>query len=204
MRSKRRACTVWRAVVFVLGASGAVFAGGSQELFWHFWTSSEGLADFPARVMRIDLDVTGDGTPELLLANSQAGGNSGLDGWYVYSPSELEGEYRFLGQIGFSYRRFRVSGDASRILVWYTRSDTGSSLVTFRATSTGFVEVSRRAVTSADDERALCDAWREKVGLEVLSVDVRGLAEADPEWIDLLTGVGVRGIGNLHGLLVVE
>ncbi len=42
------------------------------------------------QVLRIDLDLNGDGRPEVLLANSEKCGNGGCP-WNIYSPTARSG-----------------------------------------------------------------------------------------------------------------
>src|SRR5438046_1258651 len=68
----------------------------------------------PIKVYRLDLDVTGDGQPELFLGTTWSGSQSGMR-WVVYTP-QADGRYRPLGTIEFAYPSFYYSASASVIL----------------------------------------------------------------------------------------
>jgi hypothetical protein len=62
-------------------------------------------------VARLDLDIDGDGTPELFLSQSQTSGSSGAQEWIVYSRAGDE-SWAFVGIVGFNYDLFKVLPDA--------------------------------------------------------------------------------------------
>jgi hypothetical protein len=169
------------------------------DLFENFWVRSEGQGDFAARILRMDVDVDGDGQKELWLANSQATGTSGVDEWFVYT---LVGErrYRFLGSVGLWSGRFRIETGPSRLVT--LGRDQQDTLIVYALGPGGFeLQPAQKGVTIADEETKF-EAWRKKVDLKVLATDVKTLGDSDPPWKDLLTGATVAGVGNLQGLTV--
>jgi hypothetical protein len=192
------------ALTMAISCSHAVPASGQQvqvALLEHFEEKSQMLPDEPYRVLRIDLDITGDGVAELLLAKTLPSGRSGEQEWFVYSKVG-DTQYRLLGVMDFSFQLFRLSED-SKLIVY----DPGLGvLVAYRVDSAGFHEESRRSdVAAGGEEWEAFGSWRKAVKLKVLSVEVKDLeTSADPKWTDLLNNQVISGVGNLAGLVVVH
>jgi hypothetical protein len=192
------------ALTMAIGCSRAAPAIGQEvqvPLLKHFEEKSQMLPDEPYRVLRIDLDITGDGVAELLLAKTLPNGGSGEQEWFVYSKIE-DTRYRLLAVMDFSFRLFRMSEKSK--LVLYDRGL--GVLVAYRVDGAGFHEESRRSdVAAGGQEWEAFDSWRRAARLKVLSVEVKDLeTNADPKWTDLLNNEVISGVGNLAGLVVVH
>jgi len=168
-----------------------------KKLIDNFWVRSEGQFEFPATIMRMEIDLDGDGQKELLLANSQTAGTSGIDEWFVYTPVGPD-RYRYVGSIGMSYLRFRVEAEPVRVLALQCCP---YRLVEYAASASGITSRVLDTVDVAGELREMA-AWREAKGLRVLAIDSRQLALSDPEWTDLLTKEKVAGVGNMQSLVV--
>jgi hypothetical protein len=155
----------------------------------------------------MDLDVTGDAQPELLLAHSRSQGTSGIQEWFVYARTG-EGTYRLLGTLGFSYLTFRIigQGDTQRFLAYYRGQDHGSgAIVTYRVDSTGFHEESRaEQVTAEGDEWRAFEGWRQTTGLKVISADLDRIRQYQAAWKDLLTDKSVQPAFSLTEVAVPQ
>ncbi len=192
------------AVAMALSCSRAAPANGQQvevPLLEHFEEKSQMLPDEPYRVLRIDLDVTGDGAAELLLAKTLPGGRSGEQEWFVYTGAG-DARYRLLGVLDFSFLLFRANAESG--LVVY---DAGLGvLVTYRVDSAGFHEESRRSdIAIGGPEWEAFDSWRKEVRLKVLSAEISDLeTNADPKWTDVLKNEVIPGVGNFVGLTIAQ
>ncbi len=179
-------------------------AAGEVDLLDHFWDKSEILSDSPGQVLRMDVDVTGDGDPEIFLANSQKMGTSGIQEWFVYSRIESD-RYKPLGVLAFSYRLFLVTGDGPRLVAYYHDVGPMGSVVTYRVTASGFQQESTEENVAADAHASEFASWRNQVGLKVLAAGLNELNGASaPDWKDLLTREPASGVRSLEGLVVVE
>lgn len=188
------------AVLFV-GCSTVPASGqqGAVRLLEHFRRSSEIRPGQPYQVLRMDLDLTGDATAEMLLSRVLPDGRSGEQEWFIYTRVG-EGQYRLLGILDFSYLMFRMGGEQRLILY-----DRGLGvLVTYRGDSTGLHEEARQTgVVAGGPEWDAFRAWRETSHLRVLSVAIGDLlANSDPTWTDLLSNEVVPGVGRLEATVV--
>ncbi len=170
----------------------------------HFESKSNLLPSLPASVFRFDLDVTGDGVPEIFLSQSQTSGMSGLEEWLVYTRVDAS-KYRLLGILSFSYSLFRLSDDSTRLLAFYASKTGAGSAVTFSVDADGFHEESTKENTSTNDDllKEYSD-WRKKVGLRVVVTDIAPLEAGQPVWRLIGTTEVVQGVSSLAGLVVVE
>jgi len=183
----------------------AVCAGaGDVDLLDHFWDKSQVLSDSPGQVLRMELDVTGDGHPEIFLANSQKTGTSGVEEWLVYSRVG-PARYRAFGTLAFSYQLFLVRDDGPSLVAYYKDVGPMGSVVTYRVTETGFREDSVEPNVAASSRAMEFSSWRKQAGLKVLAAGLNELTGASPpRWKDLLTGQETPAMLDLEGLLVVE
>ena len=171
----------------------------------HFEDASDIAATLPCSVMRLDLDLTGDGSPELLLSNSQGTGNSGTEEWYIYTPIG-NGQYNFLGTVNFSHLGFQVTTDSPpRVIAYYRVGPGKAEIDTFNVDSKGVHLLSKQTgLTDGGPEFAAFAAWRRQVKLRVLNSNLGTLASnAQSPWTDLFTGAKVSDAG-LTGLSVVQ
>lgn len=185
----------------------AAAQGQGISLMEHFRKKAEILPGVTYDVFRLDLDVTGDGVPELFLAHSGSAGTSGTEEWFAYQRAP-DGRYRLLDTLAFSYLGFELTGDPLRFVAYYKGGEVGTgALATYRVDASGFQEESRRdGVPAGGTEWRDFDVWRKQVHLKVLAIDLRELeTSADPVWTDLLNkNETVPGVSSLTGLVVVE
>lgn len=155
-----------------------------------FTVRSEVLPGLSYNVLRIDLDVTGDATPEVLLAHSRSQGTSGIQEWFVYSEVGA-GKYKLLAVVGFSYLTFRIDGqgDTQRLLAYYRGQDHGvGAIVTYRVDTTGFHEESRtEQAVAGGAEWSEFETWRREAGVKVLSAELERIRGDQAVWTDILT-----------------
>jgi hypothetical protein len=192
--------------VFVVGVLSQVgcLAAAQERLLVHFAGKASIDPTFPTQVFRIDLDVTGDGVPELLLANTALAGTSGVQGWHVYSKTADE-RYRYLGVGEFSYLLFRLAADGSGLMAYYKSEIGKGAIVTYRVDATGFHEVSRQeGVVAGSDEWKQFEEWRTQVGLKVLAAQFSDvLGNASPAWTDVI-GREPANAPSIFGAIMVE
>lgn len=201
MKKKIR-CALWSAIVLSVGCASAGRMNGEQgpiDLLEHFEETSQVIPGEPCQVLRMDLDLTGDGVKELLLAKGAADGRSGEQEWLLYF-SVGNGQYRHIGLLDFSFQMFRID-DQKRVLIY----DKGLGvLVKYRVDGNGpHEEVRQGAGVVGGPEWALFKEWREREHLRVLSADLRGLTTStNPTWTDLVSAEPVAGVGRLEGTVV--
>jgi len=184
-------------------ASGVAFCQ-QASLVDHFAKQGSVLPSLGGQIRRMDLDLTGDGQPELLLANTQTAGMSGEQGWFVYSKV-ADRQYRFIGDAEFSYLLFRLTDDGSR-LVAYRKTAIGSgAITTYRVDATGFHEEARKegVVVGTDDWKQF-EEWRKAVRLKVLATEFSDLNNPSPTWTDIIAKEPATGVSSIHQAVVVE
>lgn len=182
----------------------ACFAGAQERLLVHFAGKSSIDPSFPTQVFRIEIDVTGDGVPEVLLANTTLAGTSGLQGWHVYSKAG-DGRYRYLGVGEFSYLLFKLTDDGSKLMAYY-KSDVGKgTIIAYRIDAAGFHELERQdGVVAESDDWKQFGVWRTRVGLKVLAAEFSEvLGSASPAWIDVISKAPANA-PSIYGAIVVE
>ena len=190
------------AVVATLSFSAGACVNAQQSppaLLSDFVQQSEIMPGESYNVLRMEVDLTGDGVPELLLAKALPNGRSGEQEWFAYSNLGNQ-QYRRLGIMDFSFLLFRL--DAQGKLLVY---DTGLQvMVTYQVDSSGFHEVSRQSgVVAGGAEWQKFADWRKSAGLRVLSADLNDLqTNASPTWTDVLTQKPVAGVGPLTGVVI--
>jgi len=190
-------------------------SGAQRELLDDFWERSQ-MSNLPgSMVWRVDLDLDGDGQPEILLSNQETAGKHGDLEWVVYSRIR-NSQYRFVGQLNFSVRAFRVLRDPARVeALWFDDEHERAAghtvrhghLATYLVTPTHIALNSTARFEEADIETELAqmDAWRKAVALLVLGarLDKNGTL-VNPSWNDLETGKPAAGVRGLEGLVVVD
>jgi hypothetical protein len=148
------------------------------------------------RVLRMDLDVSGDGRPELLLAKENPHGQ----GWLVYSWVDEARRVKYVGTAYFSFLLFKLQQEPAppRIVASVPGDGGESSLVAYR--------IDQSVTEVALDKRlALGDfaSWRKSAGLKVWSVDFVDLAtKAAPKW-EVVLGEAPRG-GGLRDVTLTQ
>jgi hypothetical protein len=141
----------------------------------HFEQLAEIIPGQNYRVLRMDLDLTGDGVPDLLLAPIRPDGQSGTPEWFVYQNLGNQ-QYRFLDFMDFSFLLFRIDDKGQLVLF---DKDLGS-LFTYSTTSSGFQQVSvQNTVDIGGPEWQKFADWRKTVGLRVLATSLSD-AETNP------------------------
>jgi hypothetical protein len=87
----------------------SLFAVVAVQTATPLWDHFLEVADvYGGRLLLILLDADGDGRQEIFLAPSTTCGNGGC-GWYVYSPTPVLNQVRYLGQAAFSPGAFRFT-----------------------------------------------------------------------------------------------
>jgi hypothetical protein len=199
-RRQRASCLGLLAALLVVAAN---CTAADADLLDSFWQSSEILSDSPGFVLRMDVDVTGDGVPEIFLANSQKSGTSGVQEWFVYTRVRAS-QYRLLGVLAVSHQLFLVTQQRPpRIVTYYKDMGPTGSVVTFRLTRSGFVrESTRRDVAFSEQERDF-SGWRARVHLTPVGAPFADFASGSPPvWKHLLTNDAVTGLPSLEGLVI--
>jgi hypothetical protein len=188
-------------------------AADERDLTDDFWERSGMHAEASlGGVLRLDLDLDGDGQVDLLLANGQSLGNSSFADWHIYRA--LDGRrFQYLGTVSFAPALFRLLADPPRIeALTITRSDAEAEepttiLSTYGIDATSIALLSSRTLspTEAEASRKSIDDWRTSVHLRVLAADLDpdGLLE-DPTWTELKEDTAAEGVRSLEGLVVVQ
>jgi hypothetical protein len=138
-------------------------------------------------VFLIELDVTGDGAPEVFLNKELRHPSLG---WLVYSPSSAG--YRYLGELAFDPARIRYGAEENELVV--LRSE--PKVVAYHRIDASGIRLLREVDWSMNwsrlgwPEKEKMAAWRSDVDFEILTLSVEELEE-DPEtavWKELGTG----------------
>lgn len=192
------------ALLAFLGASPAAHAA-DVSLLDDFWGRAAVNDDVRGDLLRMDVDVTGDGQPELFLANSQMTGKSDAQEWFIYQVAAATGRSTSLGRLTFPYRMFRVSASPVRLVVFGPRDYDLGSVETYLVDGTGLhLESSEDNVPYGAREQEFAD-WRTASGLKVLAADLRqfdGIQVAT--WRDVLKNAPASGVSNLEGLVLTR
>lgn len=179
-----------------------------------FWTRSDMSNDPGSGVLRFDIDLDGDGQPEILLANQELGGKHGDMTWLVYKYVEGS-QYRFLGSLYFSRVCFQVLQKSARVeALWFEDEhepnaegeiQRSADLVTYVVTQTNITQTSTVRLKEADIRTKLAqmDAWRKATEPRLLGATVGKDGKFEnPIWYELQTGKPAHGETNLEGLVV--
>lgn len=188
------------AVVLAFGCSNSVAKGEEVQLLDDFIQRSEILPGESFNILRMSIDLNGDGTSELLLAKNPTDGRSGQQEWFVYTTAGNQ-QYRFFGVLESSFLLFRLN-DQGRLILY---DNDITAVVEYSVAADGFHEESRVPTSNVDAESALFKTWRTRASLVVLFVDLNELETAtDPKWINLLTNEAMPGVGRLTGTVVAQ
>jgi hypothetical protein len=186
---------------FLIGAilSVASFGAVDMPLLSHFISTLEIPTDVPSKVLRMELDVTGDGRPELFLGTTYLGGNFG-NAWTVYSPGD-DGRYRSLGQLTFHYEGFYYAADASRFCVYVRASAQEGGFTCYHTSANGFEEMD--GASGVDDDLAVED-WKTHGRPSLAAADLSALlSPGTVVWHDWRGGDVVAGLQSLVNAVVV-
>lgn len=150
-------------------------------------------------IWRMDLDVTGDGTAELLLTTVDR--NARL--WLIYSWVDPR-HVKYLGQVGFMATEFQLTRDPVRLVAPYF-VDGREGLATYQIDSSGVTRLSTKLYSDPDQPGYDFAAWRKKVGLKLLAADLEALeTNPSPEWVDELAGWPAKPVPGIGGLMSVR
>jgi hypothetical protein len=135
-----------------------------QPLLAHFEDASEIVTVGPISIFRMELDVTGDGVPELFLSQSQNAGPAG-NWWMVYSP-QGDGTYRFLGDLVFHRKLFSFDDEKMELTALGGQSASQAILSVYRFHSDGIEVMSQEELSmmseAAQDARRDFEEWGER------------------------------------------
>lgn len=110
--------------------------GTEQSVRDHYLSNGGDSLPWTGSIMRMELDVTGDGRKEVFLSNSELTGSSG-GRWLVYSPM-ADSSYRVFARISFHGRFFRYERDTSLFVAGGHVSAEQTSLRYYRVDVVGF------------------------------------------------------------------
>jgi hypothetical protein len=203
-------------VALALVMAVARVGAAEQEILTHFYKVTR-TVPFPGEsVLRFELDVTGDGKPELFL-----GSGRGSLLWVVYTPTG-EGQYRQLGTIKFSDELFRMSQvEVNGVVEWHLvtwqpdEQNRGyGRRFEYRIGSSGFELISTGdAIGAQSAEMAKIDAefreWRKTAQVRILSADAADLLLVDrtigarkpQKWYDVTTGE-LASVAPVQGVVI--
>ncbi len=153
-----------------------------------------------SQVFRMELDVTGDGKPELFLASSSGGSKQGL-WWMVYTP-DRERHYRCLGSMTFGYNDFYYSERTSILSALAGGVPSGAVGFTFyHVGADGIREmVDEKIPISIDDRLVNPDTWPKNGYPPVYKAQLEDLRKsAAPQWRTVDTEKIVPSLGKLEG-----
>lgn len=151
-----------------------------------------------APLRRLDLDVTGDGRPEIFVARAFTGAAAG-DTFDVFTP-QADGSLGSLGRLTFNPALgFRVDAAQRRVLVLIT-PEAGPAVLSTYALEAGFRRVGRREIAPGDpaiekEAQAQRRYWSRARKVETAAEASRG----EPVWRDVATGRAVGGLRRLDG-----
>ncbi len=190
---KRLAVTA--GLLLLLSPSGQA---ADQSLMRHFESGTE--IDAPSstfRVMRLDIDLTGDGQPELLLALPDR-----IPWWFVYEKAG-DNQYQFRGNLSFMPKYFRVDSDPTRVVVDLPGVNSPGTTRVKRFDGSTFVDCVPQDSPPCKPSTETFDDWRKRVNLRVLVARLDDVeANANPTWTDFLKGGAVSGVGGLLDFVV--
>jgi len=191
------------AAASTLLACGGTEVGAAEPLIEHFEVHAEASSALGDRLLRMDLDVTGDGQAELLLAAA----SSREQGWHVYSWQGKK-DLHYLGSVDFSYLMFLVTPPPVRLVGTYELGGGRRGVATYQIDTSGIHMIS---LDDGTDPEATPYSpwdfaeWRKKSNLKVRAVDMAEAEQtASPVWTDQFTGQPVTGLGGLLDLTVVD
>jgi hypothetical protein len=141
-----------------------------------FWNHFLGVADAGSgRLLLILLDADGDGRKEIFLAPSETCGNGGC-AWYVYSPTPVPNQVRYLGEAGFSPGGYRFTRSTHTISACWHMSAADCALGEYRFQNGRMTRVSLGTCRSEDAgcqaDLARTGRWQKEEAPPLLSADV--------------------------------
>lgn len=151
-----------------------------------------------APLRRLDLDVTGDGRPEIFVARAFTGAAAG-DTFDVFTP-QADGSLGSLGRLTFDPAQgFRVDAAQRRVVV-LVAPETGPAVLSTYALEAGFRRVARRDIAAGDpalerEKQAQRRYWSRARKVETAAEASRG----EPVWRDVATGTVAAGLRRLDG-----
>jgi hypothetical protein len=202
MLTRNAACVLF--VIFLFANNGYT---ADQSLLDHFVNMLNIAADSNTGpptlvdVYRMELEVTGDGKPELFLG-TWGGGQNGLR-WVVYTP-QADGRYRPLGVIYFAYSDFYYSASSSTIFApVHVGAGTGPAFAYYHIGADGIWEITEPFGKPMADLKKL-EAWQKRGRPPVYVDTLMDLKTSEtPQWKDADTKKTVPSIGKL-GARVTE
>lgn len=182
LRSRAATAFIWLVLTF----TGVRCAHAQQPLLLNqFQEASQMSPRRQYEILRMELDVTGDGQPELLLGKADPTLPSGEMTWFMYQRIG-DTAFRPLGNLDFSHLLFRVEAtQPSRFRV--IAPELGMAVV-YEIDVSGVREVLRESLGDLDTADAL-RMWRQDVALQVLSASREEVVSQDVVmWRNLLDG----------------
>ena len=162
----------------------------------HIPPDADARRPMPVQIYRMELDVTGDGKPELFLGTTWEAGRRGLL-WAVYSP-QPDGTYRPLGVIELAYTSFYYSASSSTIFVPVSGGPgAGPAFVYYHVGADGISDITETYTGPSADLTSM-NTWQAKgrpsVYVDTLA-DLQGTGH--PQWKDADTNAINSSVGKL-------
>ncbi len=185
-------------------------AASATEEVANVWSHFLGGANGPeGGVVRMDLDVTGDGVPEIFLTDGRYWARTART-WQVYSP---QGEsFRFLGTVRFHDKLVRFDPGQGRITAWETHGIGRYVKVEYQVSSSGIEPLTQKEIreeSGGDEVEAIyqvlntIDAYRQEMGFRVVAASpsefAKSLSGGELQWRDLRNGRVVGGLRRIVG-----
>lgn len=186
--------------------------GGSQDLsvIQHFLHEGRYMQVPDEKIYRMELDVTGDGQPELFLSLDQTLGNGGQE-WLVYSPRPDGTTLDYLGYMGFHPGGFSFDPETREFKVWGRISGSEGFVMTYQIDASGIHELGRSETTRSQEEegeaaRQHFDEGRAKTKVRVLWTELgSALEKQETTWRDYFSKEAAEeAISSLGAFHVVE
>ena len=161
-------------------------------------------------VLRVDVDIDGDGQMDLLLANGQTMGSSGFAEWFVYR-AKSKGVFQFIGSFVSAPKSFRVLTAPSRIEVLAIGRDDNdvvqSTIDTYSVSATVVTRSSSVPTDSAgaSAERNKISDWQAASGFRLLAagLDAQGRF-MNVVWMEAGSDKPAKNATSLEGLVVEQ
>jgi hypothetical protein len=144
----------------------------------------------------MELDVTGDGKPELFLSATWTGGQNGVV-WAVYTP-RADGRYQPLGVLVFGHHSFYYSVEGSYVCSAVHTGSTTPGFVYYHIGADRIREITERSFRPSGNPVAKMRDWQAKGRPQVYEDTLADLkASATPQWKDTDTEEVVSSVGKL-------
>ena len=144
------------------------------SMLQHFLNSFNATADIVRSLARFDLDVDGDGTPEVFLG--LPGNQYGQD-WFGYRI-RTDGTCDPLGALRFHFQAFYYDASQRRLWAYVRVTANSGGFVQYHLTASGFVEDEHPGRRSVSEDKARATAWakggRPKLGWAELAAVASG------------------------------